>query len=343
MRNTGKYFLLLYILATPLFALTADDLQVKINGTIQSWASYEQNAQDSTQIGFGIRRLRLRVKSTFGQKISAFAQVEMTSPKLLDARISYRIIPQLQFRVGRFIGAGMRGAGLTLHSALDIIERPVSAQEWGRRTVGADYRDYGLELVATVSDFSIRAWIHNGDGSKNIKSSQTGRTFLKNGHFAQDAMLTYQPQYIPALEIGAHAGMGNDQFKYFDGISYINRDNFHYSAYLYYQPENLRFKTEYVSVTSQKDDVQSRDITFSGFYTFVGYQLIKNLELVGRYETVNYDHLLNMRENFYTLGATYFFFPEEKVSAKIALAYVHHTDQYYNNSDLLYAMFQFLF
>ena len=343
MRKTWMCLLTSYICYTQAIALSADDLTVNINGTIQSWASYEQNAQDSTQMGFGIRRLRLRIKSSFGEKISAFAQVEMTSPKLLDARISYQVLPQLQMRIGRFIGAGMRGAGLTLHSDLDIIERPVSAQEWAGRTVGSDYRDYGIEVIGTISDVTIRGWIHNGDGAKNIKSSQTGRSLLKNGHFARDIMITYQPEFIDYLEMGTHAGKGNNQFKYFERNSYVNRDIFHYSTYLYYEPRMFRFKTEYVSVTSQRDQIQTRDITFTGFYLFGGFKLLKNLELVSRFETVDYDRLLNLRENFYTLGATYFFFPEDKVSAKISMAYVHHGQQNHQSSDLIYAMFQFLF
>ena len=343
MRKTWMYLLTSFILSAPAYSLSPDDLKVNINGTIQSYASYEQNVQDSTQMGFGIRRLRLRVKSSFGEKISAFAQVEMTSPKLLDARISYRVIPELQFRVGRFIGAGMRGGGLTLHSELDIIERPVSAQEWAKRTVGSDFRDYGIEVIANISDFTIRGWIHNGDGAKNIKSSQTGRTFLKNGHFARDIMLTYKPDFLKNLEIGTHVGLGNNQFKYYNGTKYINRDNFHYSTYLYYQPGLFRFKTEYVSVTSKADEVQPRDITFSGFYMFGGFKLTNNLELTGRFETVDHDQLLNLQENYYTTGATYFFFPEEKVSAKISLAYVHRQNTSNLKSDLLYAMFQFLF
>jgi FAD/FMN-containing dehydrogenase len=69
------------------------------------------------------------------------------------------------------LGAGVRAGGLTSHTKIDIVERPMSAQMWASKTVGGDYRDYGVATFGKVGDFNYNLTVHNGDGAANITAT----------------------------------------------------------------------------------------------------------------------------------------------------------------------------
>ena len=46
-------------------------------------------------------------------------------------------------RFGRFVGAHPRVMAITLHTDMDLVDRPGIAAVWARGTIGADARDYG--------------------------------------------------------------------------------------------------------------------------------------------------------------------------------------------------------
>ena len=134
-------------------AQEAPEFNYRIGGTVQAWTSMgEIHGSDTNSLGWGLRRVRLRAYSSFGDKMKGYFQVELTSPKLLDARIEYLVSKSFTIRAGRFVGAGVRAGGLTSHTVIDITERPLSAIMWGGATIGSDYRDYGLDLVGQFGD-----------------------------------------------------------------------------------------------------------------------------------------------------------------------------------------------
>lgn len=287
----------------------SQEVKARMGGTVQFWASNGQiNAADTGSTGFGLRRARLRSYVNVGDNVKGFVQMELTSFKLLDARIEYMFNKNFSIRVGRFIGAGVRSAGLTSHTSIDITERPFTAQRWGASTIGADYRDYGVDLVATFGGLKVNATVHNGNGALNIRNRMSGPS-TQNGGFAVSGMVSFKPKEIKGLETGAYYGMGNKEINEYSA----------YNAYVYFEPKPIRLKAEVIGWTNTMGNV---DVSQMGFYVMGAYQLVKNWELVARFE--NYDSNTDVDDNersFVTVGATYSMFSKWTTS-KITAAYV---------------------
>ena len=340
MKRFVVFLFALFFLVTFTSLLFADDAtKVKVNGTIQSWFSYAQTNTDTSQVGFGLRRVRLRFKSDLGENIKGYVQFEANSPKLLDARIEYYFFPKLKVYLGRFIGAGMRGAGLTSHTSIDLVERPASALLWARKTVGSDYRDYGAEIIGKSANFTGKLFFHNGGGAKNIKPSQIKEATKQTAEIAVSAMGTFAPKtVVKGLEVGGYYGKGN---KYFNDYS-------SYSAYAYYEPKPLRIKAEYISVVNKDAYITEsavKDLIFSGYYLFGAYRILENLEALARYEVVDLNTgLSGDEETIITIGASYALFPTKWKEAKITPAYVIRREAgNLINNNIFYMMFQIVF
>lgn len=311
---TNRYFILVVLLlsAGVLSAQDAPEFSYRIGGTVQAWTSMgEIHGSDTNSVGWGLRRVRLRAYSSFGDKMKGYFQIELTSPKLVDARIEYLVSKAFTIRAGRFLGAGVRSGGLTSHTVIDITERPLSAIMWGGSTIGSDYRDYGLDFVGQFGDFKANITLHNGDGSKNIINRQT-RVGVQNGSFAVSGMAVFKPSSLKGLETGAYYGMGNPE---------INEYNA-YNAYVYYEPKPLRIKAELIGFTNVGAASNGDDLKRMGYYLFAGYGFAKNWEVLARFE--NYDHNTDLDDNeitLFTFGAAYSIFETKWSAGKITAAY----------------------
>jgi len=339
-----RFFLSLLICTTFLLLTNSafaenPEVKVKVAGTVQAMASYAQTNTDTAQAGFGLRRVRLRFTSDFSSKIKGYVQFEATGPSLVDARIHYIFSKQVEVWVGKSYGAGMRGGVLTSHTKIDIVERPTSALIWARKTVGSDFRDYGAEVIGKAADFTGRIWIHNGSNSLNLKPSQRTTASTQTQSVAVDAMGVFKPKTVKGLEAGGHFGVGN---------KYVN-DYTNYSAYAYYEPSPFRVKAEMVSVTSKDAwnvNGQMKDLTFLGYYAFGGYKIVRNVELLARYEVVDPNTDVNDdQETDITIGASYAFWPDDWRAAKITGAYViqQEAGDIEVNNNIFYIMFQIVF
>ncbi|NOX17173.1 MAG: porin [Chlorobi bacterium] len=331
---TKVTFTILLLLLTSGFLFSQDmpDLKVRLGGTVQGMASYSQTGGvDTSQIGFGLRRVRLRAYTSYGKHFKGMIQMEVTNPKLLDARITYGLNENFNVRVGRFIGAGVRSGGLTSHTVIDIVERPLTAQRWGAATIGGDYRDYGLAVFGKIAGgLSYNVTIHNGDGARNIKATHKGAGKTLNSGFAFSGMLTFKPASVKGLEAGGYYGVGN---KYFNDYNA-------YNAYVYYTPSQFEIKAEYIGWKNNTSEVSS-----AGYYVFGGYFFTPKIELLARYES--FDPNADVDEdaqNLITVGARYFLFPTKKTAGKITAAYVVHGEQGTAvDNDVFYLMFQLVF
>ena len=325
-----KLLMLLFVLglATFLFAQDAPELKVRLGGSVQSMVSYASVDSGDALMGVGLRRVRLRAYASFGKSLKGFIQYSAKSNKVLDARITYIFSPQFNVRIGRFIGAGMKAGGLTSHTSIDIVERPVSAQKWGAMTIGADYRDYGIAFFGKKSMFKYNLTLQNGNGAKNITSSHKSNNnalSVSGSGMTVSGMASVTP--MKALEVGGYYGVGNKNYNEYTS----------YSAYVYYQPEKFRFKAEMVSI--EKDPVTSM-----GYYVFGAYRATDNIEVLGRYEQwdANTD-IDNNEETDITIGATYSMFPNKWKASKITVAYVLQQEDPSIDNNVLYAMFQLIF
>ena len=302
--------MLVFFISTNLnFAQYDPEFSYRIGGTIQAWTSLGQiDGSDTSSLGWGLRRVRVRAYSNFGTKMKGFVQFELTSPKLLDARIEYLVSDMFTIRAGRFIGAGVRAAGLTSHTVIDITERPLTAQKWGASTIGADFRDYGMDVVGSFGDLKATVTLHNGNGATNVLNRMSGHG-VQNGSFAVSGMLTFKPKTVKGLEAGAYYGMGNKEINEYKS----------YNAYAYYEPGPLRVKAEVIGWTNTFGTL---DVSQMGYYLFAGYKVAENIEAVGRFE--NYDKNTDVDDNeqsIITLGATYSVFSTKWTAGKITAAY----------------------
>jgi hypothetical protein len=327
-----KSFLILFAALFLVATINAQDkpeLNVKFGGTVQGMASYSQNNTDTAQIGFGLRRVRVKMYGTYGDFLKSFVQFELTSPKLLDARIEYIVSKAFQVRVGRFIGAGVRAGGLTPHTDIDIVERPASAIMWGRETIGADYRDYGVAFLGGVDGFNYNLTFHNGDGALNIKGSHFGLASMQTKSLAVSGMVFYKPAQLKGFEVGGYYGMGN---------KYVNEYS-SYNAYVYFEPLPYRLKAEIISVTDKNGPA---DITGMGYYVFGAFRFANNFEALARFENLDPNtDLDNDKQTLITIGLAYSFFPESWKTAKITGAYVIRQEEGTSiDNDVFYLMFQ---
>ncbi len=331
---TKLFFSVLVVLLTSslMMAQDAPKPAVRLGGTIQAMLSSAQTNGDTSQIGVGLRRIRLRAYANLGKKVSAFIQYSAKSNKVLDARITYKFSPQFNLRIGRFIGAGVKGGGLTSHTKIDIVERPVTAQKWAAATIGADYRDYGIAVLGSISGFSYNVTLHNGSGAMNVLASHKSIGNPMKSGMAVSAMVGFKPEGIKGLDIGGYFGQGN---KYYNDYS-------SFSGYLYYQPGPFRFKGEYVSWTNKNAPTE---VTSNGFYAFGAYKIMPKIELLARYEqfdpNVDVD---NDEQTDITIGAGYSIWPSKWTQGKITLAYVIQGESGTTVDDnVLYAFFQLVF
>jgi len=283
------------IFASLLFAQSEPVITQKIGGTLQNYFSYQQCDSNSIS-GFGVRRARLRYYASVDEKFKAFFQVDLAgnglSGKLMDARIEYHFSSQFNVKVGRFIGAGMRGGGLTFHYYIDIVERSFSAIRWGAATVGSDYRDFGLQAEGKFSDFTGRVFLHNGNGASNItsKSGEMASSDLNGTAVTGQIILT--PRKIHGLEIGGHYGIGNKAANGLDS----------YSTYVYYEPGPYRLKAELVRFNLNSSSHQNGAL---GYYLFGAYLVHPQVELLGRFERSQPGDANYAAMNLYTIGAAY--------------------------------------
>ena len=339
MNKIFKFYFALFILTGILITQAQDkpDIKFKVGGTIQAMASYSETSKDTNLVGLGLRRVRLKVTGFIGDKIEAYIQTEFTNPSLVDALVDYFVHDDIKIRIGRYKVAGVLGGGLTSHHKIDIVERARIGQEWGARTVGSTFRDYGVSAIGNLGDFNYFVSIFNGgEGDVNIRSSQKGKSTLVNNGVAVSGLFEYKPKDVKGLNVGGYVGQGNK----------VYNDYLSYSGHVYWEPRPIRIKAEYVSII---DKNTSTDITTNGFYLMGAYGITKSIELLTRVEYFDpYTDIDDNEETLITLGASYFVYPGDWTSGKITAAYVLRYDKLgANNSDLannvFYVMFQAAF
>jgi hypothetical protein len=304
-------------------------LNLKFSGTVQPMVSYSQTNKDTAQIGFGLHRVRARMIGEYSDFIKCFVQFELTSPRLVDARLDYIASKAFMVRVGRFPGAGVRAGGLTPHTDIDIIERAASAIYWGKATVGADFRDYGIAFLGDVNGFNYNLTIHNGNGTANIQASHVSLSSMPDEGIAISGMVFYKPLQLKGFEAGGYYGNGNKYINYYTS----------YNAYIYYEPLPYRLKAEVISFTDKNGGTDSTSL---GYYVFGALRFAQNFEGLARFEVFDPNtNLKNDKQTDITIGLAYSFFPVSWQNVKITGAYVIRREEgTVIKNNILYLMIQ---
>lgn len=359
------FFLLLFTLPTanrafsqsaraPVITL-GDDVSFRLGGTLQPRFTYDhfggpENADNSVEAAaFGVRRARLRFYGNIGDDFVLFLQMEGSgaSAQLMDIRVAYRLYKDWFIRAGRFVGAQPRAFAMTLHSSLDAIERPAIGEVWARGTVGADGRDYGMELYYKTRKAEVRLYTHNGANNDNFRPNTGGNRPTADRGFkpAWSAYASYNPSILDGLEVGLFGGYNPSANSYtaytpqYEGRKYSN-----YSAHIYWgadpgsQP--VRLKADYVGIRYKSFELSSFNNfteqpfqqTVSGASLFASVMPSDVLEAFTRVEYVDFGHPDDSYDTFLTLGATYSMSAARGKAfgnAKLTLAW---SGRYYNES-----------
>ena len=297
--------LLMTVLAV--FALGSNSLlaQATFQFTLQSWGSYttydhpekttaeyyELNAEtgeielvpaetnaayESTQLGVGIRRARLRGKMTKG-KASGFIQFDAATATMLDAQIDYAFSKTMKLRLGRHVGAGSQAGGQTSHTAIDFVERSIVGRMWATGVGHSDYRTYGLSLIGKTGMFDYQVLANNGSNSLNLKpygtkssNSKTDTGILPQLDFMVSSKLS------SGLWLGMHYGLPNE-----NRINISSATGFVYYTPSEYKAGKIRGKFDFAQVENHDSGSEKKalGIALKGFY-----RLSDHLEVGTGYE-----------------------------------------------------------
>ncbi len=296
----------------------SDDVTIRIGGTVQPRVTYASDLDNvgerHDRVGFGIRRLRVRLTASFGENLGVFLQMEGSgaTPTFLDIRGEYRVNDNLTMRAGRFVGAQPRAYARTGHAAIDAIDRPAISDMWARMTIGADGRDYGLEALWNTPRWELRGFLHNGHNRWNYnqgisRNPSTGG--IETDGFAFSAAATHWPDGRDRLEIGAYASASTSKNE-FSEVGRIGRNYVSYSAHAYWGPQAgdqpFRLKTDIIGISYQ--EVAPRDIeNYIGASLFGGLLVAPHIELyaMGEFWYGDGGGLEDLRQVFATVGGTY--------------------------------------
>ncbi len=296
----------------------SDDVTIRIGGTVQPRVTYASDldaiGDRHDRVGFGVRRLRVRLTTSFGENLGVFLQMEGSgaTATFLDIRGEYRVSDNLTMRAGRFVGAQPRAFARTLHSNIDAIDRPAISDMWARMTIGADGRDYGLEALWNTPHWEVRGFLHNGHNRWNYsqgisRSPSTGG--IETDGFAFSAAATHWPEGRDRLEIGAYASVSTAKNE-FSEVGRIGRNYISYSAHAYWGPlpgdQPFRLKTDIIGISYQ--EVAPRDIeNYIGASLFGGLLVAPHIELyaMGEFWFGDGGGLEDLRQVFATVGGSY--------------------------------------
>lgn len=236
----------------------ADDISLGIGGTIQPRLTYTSDQNE--RVGFGLRRMRLRLYTDIGDDLGVFLQMEGSgaSATLLDVRGEYYLNDNLTIRAGRFVGTQPRAYARTGHAHIDAIDRPAISDKWARMTIGADGRDYGVEALWNTPNWELRGFLHNGYNGWNFRRGASNDPVddgISTDGFAFSASATHWPGDRDELELGAYGSVNTSQNPLTE-IGGTGRNYYSYSANAYWGPlpgqQPFRVKADFIGISYQE-------------------------------------------------------------------------------------------
>ena len=292
-----------------------DDISLGIGGTIQPRVTYTSDEND--RVGFGLRRMRLRLYTDIGDQLGVFLQMEGSgaNASLLDVRGEYYVHDHLTLRAGRFVGTQPRAYARTSHAQIDAIDRPAISDMWARMTIGADGRDYGIEALWNSPQWEIRGFLHNGYNGWNFRRGASHDPVddrVSTDGFAFSASATHWPGERDELELGAYASVNTSQNPLTE-IGGTGRNYYSYSANAYWGPrpgeQPLRLKADFIGVSYQ--EVEPHGVHhYLGGSLFGAALLASHIELfaMGEYWFNDLgEDSDSMKQIFLTAGGSYSF------------------------------------
>ena len=252
----------------PAVETTGPEVRLRLGGLVQprmsyGWTTAAPNDEARQRVGFGVRRARLRATVTIDERAGAYIQVGGSSGTLrvIDAYVFFQPNKRVRLRMGRMSSAQVRALLLTPSFAIDAVDRAAIAGIWGRNTIGADGRDFGLDLRYRTDQGDATLFIHNGDGSwdrlrgnyrEGIGGGQpTGGIERGLTDLAVSFYSTLRPQALPGLDVGgfiSYNGSANVNTE----AETIGREYISYGAHLYWGAapgsQRVRLKADVIGI-----------------------------------------------------------------------------------------------
>lgn len=302
----------------------SDDVSIRIGGTMQPRMTFSvdggvndaglNDEEETERVGFGLRRLRVRLYTDIGDRLGLFLQMEGSgnAAAFLDIRGEYYLDENLTLRAGRFVGAQPRAYARTSHAQIDAIDRPAISDMWARMTIGADGRDYGIEAMWNTPTYEFKAFLHNGYNGYNFNSGisrypSTGG--IDTEGFAISTSATYWPDGRDKLELGAFASVNTSKNELTE-YGNVGRNYVSYSANAYWGPlpgdQPVRVKADFIGIRYQDIEAFGSE-NYLGGSLFAGFLAADHIEIFAMGELWYGDNgnLDSFSHTFATAGATY--------------------------------------
>ena len=242
----------------------------KISGYAQ--IRYDYKDGDGGSSTFQLRRVRLTFDGNISPKLDYKLQLELTSPKIVDAYFSYKPLAGLKMRVGQYkvpFSIENTDYGPT---KLELIDYPMALtylvgynEQVGDDVLKALGRDLGVKLYGSFLDGVIGydLGVFNGAGL-NVKDNNKSKDVV--------ARLSIRP--LSGLLISGSYMWGEY------GEDFIKRER--WGVGVCYDKDAWLARAEYIGGTT---DAQTSD----GWYVMGGYRFCKNFMVVARYDTFTWD------------------------------------------------------
>jgi len=257
-----------------------------LNGYAQ--ARFQSQQEAGKKDGFDIRRARLDFKGAISEKWDYRLQLEFaTSPKILDAMLTYKWADYLKISAGQFkVPFSMEN--LAGSNKLESIDRSQVVEAMSARSkdlIGNhNGRDLGVQLWGSalkINDLNLLDYavgVFNGEGI-NVADSNEKKDVA--------ARLLFHP--FKGFDIGGSYYDGVDWRKAGTPATAKDRVRKRYGFEISYLWNNLSLKGEYIK---GQDDETDR----SGWYMQAGYYFVpKKFQAVLKYDT--YDKDLDKADN----------------------------------------------
>lgn len=264
----------------------------KISGFMQFYYNYSEVRDEST---FAFKRVRVSLAGDIFKKMDYRLQVELTSPKIVDAYINYKPFDQLKVKVGQFkIPFSIENTDYTPPTKFEFIEYPLALNNL--MTLNEKISVNGNEITHKSSGREMGAMLYGGFFKREGYSILNYDLAVFNGAGLNIKDSNKSKDIAARLTIKPTEGLllsGSYYWSEF-GETYLRRVR--YGAGACYDKGPVVVRGEWIGG-------ETGTLESGGWYAMGGYRVLKSLMLVARYDTYKKDvHISDTRQTNYTAG-----------------------------------------
>ncbi|RYZ84678.1 MAG: hypothetical protein EOP06_17655 [Proteobacteria bacterium] len=248
---------------------------------------------------------------------------------LQDLQITYKLNSLANKKSQLFLDVGQFKTPVGYESALiptatvPFLERSLifSGRDRFNTTYG-DQRDAGVQVRATTGEIEARLGVFNGFGDRqNSLASSDNKAIL--------GLLAYKPKAISGLTIGVSGGLGNTGVLFTSTATptvpsstvTIRAHRNIANAFLNYKLKKLTLQGEFLRGNASSfiaGTATNAAVDPQGYYFGGSYFLTPRLELLARYDTLDFDHKIdNATVRDYLLGLSYYLKGQNKLQVNL--------------------------